>query len=514
MKKEKPTTSESTESSSTSDLKPKPKPSSSKPATPKPSKSTGGEEELKSNTPATLATPTTATTTAAAVPALAAIAEKAEPQQEKPQEQLTATTSNVSPSNNTEQLNETVDTTATTTAHKEEQTNTANITHETKDNGTTTATTPTVSEPTEVTTTTTAATTPSETQPLTDKSLEQVLARVQQLEALVKNATNPSSSSSSPSSTSTEQEDSHLTLYSREDIAKLVEKETADLKRRMQQEISRIAFEHETQRRSEREELLARYKKELQSRLESNRQTLVTQMQQELQQHEQDLNEDWTIKLNLQLSEERASRLLELESLFIRVKALESILDSQSRANLESQESQNLWVATSAFVSKTQSGLPFREEAQALREAGSGHAIVQSVLDSIPDAVIEHGPRTHHYLAQRFLSVRQAARQVAFVPSEESGMVAHALSRLFSFFTFERHGLVSGDDVDSIFARAEYYLNHGDLDSAARQLNQLKGWPRKLAQDWLKEARAALEVDQAANILLAFASLVALGKTE
>jgi hypothetical protein len=54
----------------------------------------------------------------------------------------------------------------------------------------------------------------------------------------------------------------------------------------------------------------------------------------------------------------------------------------------------------------------------------------------------------------------------------------------------------------AILARTEYLLAHHDLDGATRQLNQLRGWQRRLAQDWLTQARSALEVRQMLDVVL------------
>jgi len=58
----------------------------------------------------------------------------------------------------------------------------------------------------------------------------------------------------------------------------------------------------------------------------------------------------------------------------------------------------------------------------------------------------------------------------------------------------------------AILARTEYFLSHNDLDSATRELNQLTGWQRKLAHDWLLAARCHLEVRQALDIVMAESS--------
>ena len=91
---------------------------------------------------------------------------------------------------------------------------------------------------------------------------------------------------------------------------------------------------------------------------------------------------------------------------------------------------------------------------------------------------------------------------VALVPDQNAGVLSYLASNLFSTFRFQRHGLVPGSDVLSVLARAEYYLNEKDLDSAARELNQLKGPAKVLLTDWLDAARKRLEVLQALQVLL------------
>ncbi len=56
-----------------------------------------------------------------------------------------------------------------------------------------------------------------------------------------------------------------------------------------------------------------------------------------------------------------------------------------------------------------------------------------------------------------------AVMEVAYVPPE-GGLWAHALSRLMAAITFHPRGLVPGDAVPAIVARATHYLEAGDLE--------------------------------------------------
>lgn len=75
---------------------------------------------------------------------------------------------------------------------------------------------------------------------------------------------------------------------------------------------------------------------------------------------------------------------------------------------------------------------------------------------------------------------------------------------------FAKTGNVEGEDVASVISRAEDRLSRKDLDGAAREVNQLKGWAGVLAGDWLREARKRLEVEQALEIVKAEATLSSL----
>jgi mitofilin len=92
-------------------------------------------------------------------------------------------------------------------------------------------------------------------------------------------------------------------------------------------------------------------------------------------------------------------------------------------------------------------------------------------------------------------------RRAALIPEEDSSMISHLLSIVLSSLMFRKKGLVAGDDVESRLARAEHYLHtEKDLESATREINQLTGWPKRLALDWLDAARRHLEVKQALEV--------------
>jgi mitofilin len=100
--------------------------------------------------------------------------------------------------------------------------------------------------------------------------------------------------------------------------------------------------------------------------------------------------------------------------------------------------------------------------------------------------------------------------QKASLLPQNGGFVSYLSSAFLSNFLFTKVGFVQGEDVISTLSRAEWYLNHRDLESAAREVNQLAGWPKILARDWLEAARRHLEVRQALQVAEAEAGLASL----
>ena len=63
-----------------------------------------------------------------------------------------------------------------------------------------------------------------------------------------------------------------------------------------------------------------------------------------------------------------------------------------------------------------------------------------------------------------------------------------------------KQGSPAGEDVESVLARADDWLARGDLENAAREVNSLKGWAKRLATDWLEDVRKVCAVRMAVDV--------------
>lgn len=207
-------------------------------------------------------------------------------------------------------------------------------------------------------------------------------------------------------------------------------------------------------------------------------------------------------EVKLLVEKERAGRLSKLEQIDKRFKALEQ----QSIRNVEeldkSRQSHMMHVTLDALqdaVVGRAHKRPFVEELKAFENSAKGNALLETVLATIPREVPEEGVESLSELRARFDAVAEQVRRVALVP-ENGGFGSHIISIVLSKLMFRKEGLVEGNDVEAVLARSGYYLKHGDLENAARELNQLSGWPKRLAHDWIEAARRHLEVKQVLEV--------------
>lgn len=86
-------------------------------------------------------------------------------------------------------------------------------------------------------------------------------------------------------------------------------------------------------------------------------------------------------------------------------------------------------------------------------------------------------------------------RSASLLPPN-AGLLGHVASVIFSKFLLPVKGnKPDGKDIESVIARVNLSLVRGQLDVAVEEVASLKGWSRRLADDWVKEARVRLEAE-------------------
>lgn len=207
------------------------------------------------------------------------------------------------------------------------------------------------------------------------------------------------------------------------------------------------------------------------------------------------------------VEEERNGRLGKLDQLSSAVKELETLTTGWNDVVDTNLKTQQLHVAVEAvrasLSSDTEHPRPFVRELVALKEIATEDPVVNAAIGSINPSAYQRGIATPSQLIDRFRRVANEVRKASLLP-DDAGVASHASSWVLSKVLFKKQGLAAGDDVESVLTRTQTFLEEGDLDAAAREMNGLQGWAKTLSRDWLAEVRKVLEVQQALEVISIF----------
>ena len=214
------------------------------------------------------------------------------------------------------------------------------------------------------------------------------------------------------------------------------------------------------------------------------------------------LKKEFTAEVQSHVEAERDSRLGKLDELSAAVKDLEDLSLGWNQVVDSNLKTQQLHVAVESVRAKLESAThpqPFIKELVALKEIAAEDSVVSSAIASINPTAYQRGIFTSSQLIDRFRKVAGEVRKASLLP-DDAGVASHASSWVLSHVMFKKQGLPEGNDVESVLTRTQIFLEEGDLDAAAREMNGLEGWAKTLSKDWLLEVRKVLEVQQALDV--------------
>ncbi|CAG9989850.1 unnamed protein product [Clonostachys byssicola] len=224
------------------------------------------------------------------------------------------------------------------------------------------------------------------------------------------------------------------------------------------------------------------------------------------------LKKEFTTEVQNRVEQERESRLGQLDALSAAVTDLEQLTTGWNSVVDSNLQTQQLHVAVEAVRANLETATqpqPFIKELVALKEIAADDAVVNAAIASLNPAAYQRGLFTTPQLIDRFRRVASEVRKASLLP-DNAGVASHASSWVLSHVMFKKQGLPEGNDVESILTRTQIFLEEGDLDAAAREVNGLEGWAKTLSKDWLGEVRKVLEVQQALDVIATEARLQSL----
>ncbi|KAK0631634.1 mitochondrial inner membrane protein Mitofilin [Immersiella caudata] len=270
------------------------------------------------------------------------------------------------------------------------------------------------------------------------------------------------------------------------------------------------AWRHEFAEEMER--IQKSYDEKVQVILEREQQINEQKLKNKLLEQAVELQRQFAGDIRKHVEEERDGRLGKLDELSAALAELEKLTTGWNEVVNTNLRTQQLHVAVDAVRASLEDAShprPFIKELVALKEIAADDPVVDAAIASIHPSAYQRGISTPADLIDRFRRVATEVRKASLLP-EDAGVASHASSYVLSKLLFKKQGLAAGDDVESILTRTQTYLEEGDLDKAAREMNGLSGWAKTLSRDWLGEVRKVLEVQQALEVIQAEARLQSL----
>ncbi|KAK5631547.1 hypothetical protein RRF57_007261 [Xylaria bambusicola] len=260
----------------------------------------------------------------------------------------------------------------------------------------------------------------------------------------------------------------------------------------------RIEFEEEMKR------IQSTYESRLKTEIDQQKRVNEERLKNQLLEQAIELKRKFLNDVREQVEAEREGRLGRLDQLSASIKELEQLTTGWNDVvdtNLRTQQLHVAVEAVRASLNDAEHPRPFVRELIALKEIADDDAVVNAAIGSINPSAYQRGIATQSQLIDRFRRVASEVRKASLLP-DDAGVASHASSWVLSKVMFKKQGLAVGDDVESILTRTQTYLEEGNLDAAAREMNGLQGWAKTLSRDWLAEVRKALEVQQALEVRL------------
>lgn len=212
------------------------------------------------------------------------------------------------------------------------------------------------------------------------------------------------------------------------------------------------------------------------------------------------------------IDQERDGRLADLDKLNERLNELEEFsvnLENQLVANhnksvlLKAIINLKHALSASSEIDQPKLLIQYFDKINQLSSAFDNELITLALKDLHPLIANEstHSVLTKSQLINKWDDLTPELRSASLLPPNP-GLLGHFASMVFSKLLLPVKGSKpDGKDIESVIGRIDTALTKGDLDIAVEEAANLKGWPRRLADDWVKEARKRLEVQFLVDVL-------------
>jgi len=234
--------------------------------------------------------------------------------------------------------------------------------------------------------------------------------------------------------------------------------------------------------------------------------------------HERSLDES--------LTNERTTHKRELANIKGSLEGLNKAMEDKSFMSNVAFESQEFWLACVALQKTVEEGIDNETLASKIKalEAAVEKSVafqkddlIQSLLQSIPQAAKSQGVPPCGEIKTRFSKVEEMAKRTALVGEDGGSLLLFGLSYLQNLLVISprRSAPPKNEPLDvealntfDIVWLARSAMETDDLEQAIKYMNLLKGEPKRQASDWLQSATVYLEMQQLCQALASYASAI------
>lgn len=293
------------------------------------------------------------------------------------------------------------------------------------------------------------------------------------------------------------------------DVNKLSEAEVAKIEQKYEASLKEIktavsAQEEKWSRdfHEETKRLTQAYNERLQNEVNAAQRVIFAHANNRLLAVHAEREKEFAKQISERVEKERNGRLSKLEEINKELQNVKELVSKASKAIEESNKASKyqLAVARLRLALDAEEPVPLEPYFSAVRSIDEKDEFISSVLSAVPKEALSQGVLSPAQIAARFHLLEPEIRNVSLLPPN-AGVFGHLGSMVFSKLLWKKSGNATGDDVEAVLARADTALSEGRIVDAVAEVNSLKGWPKRLAHDWLAEGRKRSEVEFLANLL-------------
>lgn len=319
------------------------------------------------------------------------------------------------------------------------------------------------------------------------------------------------------------------TVANSEKFTDVIAKQKEELKKRSEEnlksEISRIETEMDLKLQSKVKDVESHYENEILAQLKRQASAHNEHLAEELAKKSSEVTAMLKDEMNTKLSEKHEIYRQELEKNVAAIDGIQSKITDIVDVDRYQRRLQELWIASQALNAALEESVvhgrtrTLMPEMVSIMHLGGKNEVIQEIIETIPEAAAMYGVVPEKDLLQRFDRVKGVCKKVALV-GEEGGSVGHYLlsfvKSIFVYTGWYRRSFgneINPDEIGpyEILAKADYFVEQGDLEQAAKFMSLLKGASRQMCNDWLVEVRLLLETKQTAQLLLSYAASLSAG---